>query len=69
MRISDSRRKIIARLFINFSSVIFGLLVIGPFVSGKSIDAQIFIIGILLLAVSALISVYAEPIAIRREEE
>jgi hypothetical protein len=67
MRISDSRRKIITKLSINFSSIIFGLLVIGPFVSGKAVNSQIFIVGILLLIVFSLISVYSEPVNLKED--
>ncbi|MBI5701346.1 hypothetical protein HZC34_05840 [Candidatus Saganbacteria bacterium] len=59
--ISDSRRKIISKLFINFSGIIFGLLVIGQMVSGKGINLLVFIVGILLLAVTSAIAVFSEP--------
>lgn len=39
-KISGKRRKVISKLFINFSGIIFGLLVIGPFVSGKNVDLK-----------------------------
>lgn len=67
MKISDTRRKIIAKLFLNFASVIFGLLVIGPFVSGQQFAAIVFIVGCVLLFFVSVLAIVSEPPEIEEE--
>jgi len=69
VKIADSRRRVIAKLFVNFAGIIFGMLVIGPFVSGKEVTSQTFFVGILLLVVASLISVFAEPVKIKEDND
>jgi hypothetical protein len=61
MGISGARRKVISRIFVSFSGIIFGLLIISPFTSGKEIDPFSIVMGVIILIVMMIVSVVSEP--------
>jgi len=69
MKISELRRKVISKIFVNFSGIIFGLLVIGPFAAEKGINLIKIIIGLLLLAMMIILSVISAPGKLIKEGE
>lgn len=69
MRIDRGRRRALAKVFINITGIIFGLLLIGPLVSEKGFNFPIFVFGSALFLIFLILVVVFEPPNGIKEEE
>lgn len=62
MKIGEARRKVFSKLFVNFSGIIFGILVISPFASRKALDFWSLILSGMLLVGTMWVAIFSEPL-------
>lgn len=61
MKIDRGKRKALAKVFINITGIVFGLLLIGPLVSEKGFNLLIFVFGTILFFVFLYLAIIFEP--------